>query len=63
MSRKVRPICPACGSSNMTKDAIVSWNEDAQEWEYLADLDAETCQDCGEDGNNIAIWQPIEEQD
>lgn len=41
--------CSECGSEDVTYDAIVRWNVEAQDWEYSSLLDSSDCCDCGEE--------------
>ncbi|MCY1456569.1 hypothetical protein D9M71_737980 [compost metagenome] len=45
MSRVIM-VCRHCGSENVLKDAWVSWNTDAQDWELECVLDHTYCEDC-----------------
>ena len=49
----VRPLCSACGSDNITRDALVCWDDEAQRWEVSNVLDDATCEDCEASGNVI----------
>lgn len=44
---KEYPICKHCGSEDVTKDAIVRWDHDIQDWLFSNDLDHTDCNDCG----------------
>ena len=47
--------CPHCGSDNIGKDAVASWNPEANEWELAGVHDCETCGDCGRDGDFMGV--------
>jgi len=43
-----RPLCPKCGSHNITRDASAIWDDNAKAW-VLSDLqDAIYCEHCDE---------------
>jgi RNA polymerase subunit RPABC4/transcription elongation factor Spt4 len=45
---KVRPVCPRCGSDNVTADAAARWNVEQQAWQVCATFDkGHGCDDCG----------------
>ncbi|WP_175762261.1 hypothetical protein [Burkholderia anthina] len=44
---KITMCCPSCGSDDVTKDAIVSWDRDLQRWENAGVLDSGNCNHCG----------------
>lgn len=46
-----KPICRNCGSDNLERDALVSWNIDTQDWEVMSVLDNVTCRSCGYESN------------
>lgn len=48
MSKK---ICPKCGSSSISKDAVARWDEIANDWTLAGVHDCETCDDCGAEGD------------
>jgi hypothetical protein len=50
---KVRKVCRRCQSEMVSRDAIVMWNKDRQDWEIVNILDDSDCAECGESGNNI----------
>ena len=37
------------------------WDEAAQTWSLFATYDSQTCQRCGADSNNLALWVPVAE--
>lgn len=41
--------CSHCGSTEVTHDALVRWNNAAQEWENSSTLDSNDCDACGND--------------
>ena len=51
-----RAICRKCGSRNITRDAIVQWDEFHQKWDLVTIYDNGDCHDCGASGNNIVEW-------
>ena len=52
-------VCKRCGSQNVTSDALAGWNVAEQRWEIKAVLDNETCEACGESGNNLLKEIPV----
>lgn len=51
--------CHYCGSSNVTFDATVDWNEVEQRHEVVTIHDDATCQDCESDGWRVADWKDM----
>jgi Zn finger protein HypA/HybF involved in hydrogenase expression len=45
--QKIRKVCKHCGSDNVSVDAIMRWDVDAQQWTLAALLDNSDCDDCG----------------
>lgn len=45
--KRIRMICPKCGSAEVLRDAYASWDEDAQAWALSATFDDFTCGGCG----------------
>lgn len=42
------PLCPECGSPNISADAAVRWDDEAQDWEIVNVFDqGKICDDCG----------------
>lgn len=39
--------CGSCGSAGVTRDAVVRWNVDAQDWEVSKVFDSGDCDVCG----------------
>ncbi len=39
--------CRDCGSKNVSSDATVRWDEEAQDWEVSGIFDCKNCDDCG----------------
>ena len=37
------------------------WDETAQTWSLFATYDSQTCERCGADSNNLALWVPVAE--
>lgn len=52
----VMPRCRHCGSADICRDANACWDDTAQAWSLLATYDSQTCQRCGADSNNLALW-------
>ncbi|WOF45080.1 hypothetical protein KNJ79_09500 [Sphingopyxis indica] len=55
------PRCRHCGSADICRDANAIWDETAQQWSLLATYDSQTCERCGADSNNLALWVPVAE--
>ena len=55
------PRCRHCGSADICRDANAMWDETAQTWSLFATYDSQTCQRCGADSNNLALWVPVAE--
>lgn len=49
MSKKIWICCSRCGSRDVTRDCLASWDEDNQRWENCGELDTTNCNSC--DGN------------
>jgi hypothetical protein len=43
---KVWMVCNVCGSRDVTRDAIVRWDEENQEWGFSSELDNTDCNNC-----------------
>lgn len=44
----MRIVCAVCGSEDIRKDAVASWNVALQQWELVAVFDDPNfCEDCG----------------
>jgi len=41
------PVCTACGSRKITREALAAWNMATQAWELQTILDDFCCEDCG----------------
>src|SRR3546814_16110415 len=55
------PRCRHCGSADICRDANAIWDEAAQTWSLFATYDSQTCERCGADSNNLALWVPVAE--
>jgi len=44
---KVKPVCKACGSDEISCDATARWDIDIQNWELSGTFDSKTCDQCG----------------
>lgn len=51
-----RPVCPNCGSDDIVRDATARWDQDGQCWSLSGTFDFETCDTCGADGDDMAVW-------
>lgn len=56
MKRNYQATCRKCGSKDITKDAIVRWDEWHQIWELSAIYDSGDCHECCANGNNLVEW-------
>src|SRR5271165_4101371 len=52
--RKIKMICPHCGSDDVTRDCLGRWSVERQTWEVSSELDSMQCEACdreiGSDG-------------
>ncbi len=55
------PRCRHCGSADICRDANAIWDETAQAWSLLSTYDSQTCERCGADSNDLALWVPVAE--
>lgn len=46
---KVRMVCENCGSEDVYRDALTSWDIETQEWTIAGTLDSNGCNTCGEE--------------
>ena len=46
MSKPYKYVCARCGSDNVSCDATVRWNIEAQNWEISGVHDGDYCDDC-----------------
>lgn len=44
--RRIKPICPRCGSSDVKSDAYAEWCVETQEWEMIITFDGIDCESC-----------------
>ena len=49
---KQRPICPNCGSADISRDATARWCDETQDWTLSGTFDDTTCDDCGQETND-----------
>lgn len=49
MSKKIKFVCPDCGSDDVSRDAYAVWNIETQKWELEGMYDAMQCNEptCG----------------
>lgn len=62
-ARRVKIVCPHCGSDNVSKDSSALWDVDAQAWTFGDVQDCETCQDCGAEGDCFGQRRPVDAPD
>ena len=53
MSAKIKVVCPTCGSDDVTRDGILSWDIPTQEWVVVGEYDDMTCNECGYEGHSF----------
>ena len=53
---KYKTVCSNCGSLDVTRDAIVQWDEFHQIWDLVTIYDNGDCHDCGASGNSVVKW-------
>lgn len=51
--KKLRMVCPECGSTGVVRDAYAEWDEEEQDWVLLAVYDHAACNECGKDDITI----------
>jgi uncharacterized Zn finger protein len=56
-----RATCPVCGGVDVTKDALVRWDEKRQVWDLSEVFDHTACDDCGTVGNDSIKWVDLSE--
>lgn len=49
--KRIKIVCPECGSDNVSRDATAHWCIETQEWELSSVQDQGYCEDCGEERN------------
>jgi hypothetical protein len=49
----MKSICKECRSEDVTRDAIVRWDQWHQVWDISAIYDSSDCHNCGASGNSI----------
>lgn len=49
MQKRVKMVCPHCGSDNIAKDAAARWYVESQQWEVTNVFDSGNCDNCGEE--------------
>jgi hypothetical protein len=54
MSRVI-VVCAHCGSDNVTRDGLLEWDTDAQQWVKRGELDNTDCEECGGETSLIDI--------
>lgn len=56
----IMPKCPNCGDTDITHEGKARWDAANQRW-YLASIgENETCENCGTEGKELAIWVVLE---
>ena len=53
-----QPYCKECGSTDVTMDAIASWDMKTQAWVLVGELDNTDCNECG--GECSLKWAEFE---
>jgi len=56
---KEKPVCPRCGSPNISCDATATWDEATNDWTLAGTYDAIYCPDCDKE-SKFADWQPVD---
>ena len=54
---RVEPACNRCGSTEIVRDALASWNNLAQQWEINDVYDSTSCQSCEAESDDLCRWQ------
>lgn len=52
---RIKIICCACGSEDIVRDAVATFNEQTQEWELAGVHDCESCNACGHESKSGAM--------
>jgi len=47
-TQAVKMVCSNCGSDDVTRDAVVRWSIQSQQWEVSNVFDNSDCEACGE---------------
>lgn len=47
--KKIKYVCPNCGSDKIVFDANAKWNPETQEMELQCSFDFNICESCGEE--------------
>lgn len=61
MDAKITPTCRHCGSREVTRDAVVRWCGEKQDWEVSGVFDNADCDHCG--GETKLVDTPFKEID
>ena len=56
-----RAICSMCGGPDVSKDALVRWDEKRQVWDLATVFDYSACGDCGAVGDDTINWIDLSE--
>lgn len=56
----IRPRCSHCSSNDISRDATARWDVATQSWYLAGTYDCQTCENCGAEGDDLAIWGPVE---
>lgn len=48
-------ICSACGSDDVSRDALAEWSVEEQKWELKTEFDNANCERCGCDTRLIEV--------
>ena len=51
---RIRLTCLHCGSDEIVRDAVATWDTINQGWEMAGTLDGMSCNDCGEEFDEAA---------
>lgn len=51
--RRVKLVCPHCGSEDVCCDASAAWSVEDQDWELCSTYDNRFCNECGWDGHAL----------
>lgn len=52
------PVCPECGSKDLTQDATIYFNHETREWEIGNTYDDCWCQNCEDTGGCGEVRRP-----
>lgn len=54
-----KPVCPKCGSDQISCDAVSAWNVDANAWDLTSAYETAICLDCSHETKDLpfVVWE------